>query len=730
MAIPIHATTMTSRNDRLVRPSLLMLVIGICAALLCEVFIFNLPYWQTRSSHEDTISAPTLGAGISREKKGELRITANHDDYVEVLSNNASEGIEYLRLNEQTGNHSAYLSTYDIVTKQPHDLGWYSGGTQRYISSADSRSRLIHVDGHAQGARVEFRDGVGTTIPVGSITINPHISFAVSAWRLSVETLLALAIAFFRPGSFLYRIPLRRSAGQRVVLLTAVLIQLAILFGIWELIGGPNVFRGTSYNGGSHWGDFEQYARLSDALIHGHTNLDLPVPSALKQLGNPYDPDVRNALSDGGKIPMFWDHAYFHGKYYSYFGVIPAIILYVPYQLLTHQWLPTSVAVLIFSLVAVSCMSWLVVMIARKMFPQTASLGTTLLLMIAATLGSSIIYQLSTPNFYSIPGVASLAFTSAGLACWLAAKRQGGDINPWLIALGSVSIAANLGCRPQFTIAVFLALPLFWDEIVRTRAFFSIRGLGNTIAALTPFLLVATGMGWYNAIRFGSPLDLGSNYNLTGFDMTNAHLPARNALLVMWYGLFQPSNVTLQFPFIGITPMPLPAWSPAEFSVGGLFAIAPFLFLALISPWLPLRSKGLVRGLACSAAGFGAFILMFDASLTGFAWRYYLDFAWLFVLAAVVVTFAGDHVTQTLIGAPNNGTEPEINTDGRSISIGIDLKPNPYMLTKALRLFVLIAVISSALFQFFALFIDQRYIPLIARNPRYYFTVAHWFLVI
>jgi len=33
-------------------------------------------------------------------------------------------------------------------------------------------------------------------------------------------------------------------------------------------------------------------------------------------------------------------------------------------------------------------------------------------------------------------------------------------------------------------------------------------------------VLVAAGLMWYNAARFGSPFDFGANYNLTGNDMT------------------------------------------------------------------------------------------------------------------------------------------------------------------------------------------------------------------
>lgn len=716
------AITVTHRYRR---SALIMLVLGISIAVLCEIFVFNLPYWQTKSLQEQTVNAPTLGRGMVRQENGVLRIVGDQQHYIEVQSSDDDNPIQYLRLNDLPSDTKTYTMTYGIITKQPNTLGWFSGGSKRHISSSDSRSRLVHIDGSAEGTRIEFEGSDGDVIPVGSITINPHIAFAINPLRLAFELLLGLMIAFLRPGSFLYRIRLRLHGGQLAALLTIVIAQLGIIYGVWLVIGGTNVYHGTYYDGGSHWQDYEQYARLADALIHGRTNLDLPVPDTLKQLINPYDPDIRNIIADGGKVPLFWDHAFYQGKYYSYFGVIPAVFLYMPYQIITGHWLSTSVAVLIFALLAALGLSWLVIMIARTLFPSTASIGMTILMMFAAALGSSLIYQTATPNFYSVPGVASLAFTSAGLCCWLAAKRPSRSINPWMIALGSLLIAANLGCRPQFVVAALLAFPLFWREIVHQRLFFSLRGLGNTIAAFAPFIIIAASLGWYNYIRFGSALNLGSNYNLTGFDMVNTRMPVRNTLLVSLYALFQPANLTAQFPFINTTQTPLPVWSPAEPSVGGLFSIAPFLLVALLSPWLLSRVKATIRAFACTALGLGVFVILFDSSLTGLAWRYYLDCAWLFIIATTVSCFACEH------------TSDESTHDWATAQTAITKNDKrPGLLTSApdltilLRLLILAAVVFSALFQFFALFTEHRYLPLINSNPRYYFAVAHWFLML
>ena len=56
-----------------------------------------------------------------------------------------------------------------------------------------------------------------------------------------------------------------------------------------------------------------------------------------------------------------------------------------------------------------------------------------------------------------------------------------------------------------------------------------------------PFVLVAAGLMWYNAARFGSPFDFGANYNLTSNDMTKRGFnPGRIGPALFYYLLALP----------------------------------------------------------------------------------------------------------------------------------------------------------------------------------------------
>ena len=98
-------------------------------------------------------------------------------------------------------------------------------------------------------------------------------------------------------------------------------------------------------------------------------------------------------------------------------------------------------------------------------------------------------------------------------------------------------MALVAGCRPQMVLFAALALPILWPRYITEKRLCSRAGAqGKRAAFILPVVLVAVGLMWYNAARFGSPFDFGANYNLTSNDMTRrgfavgAHRPGSRDL--------------------------------------------------------------------------------------------------------------------------------------------------------------------------------------------------------
>ena len=440
------------------------------------------------------------------------------------------------------------------------------------------------------------------------------------------------------------------STGGKVIQVVLTIVFIVSFLATFHLNYNPDVFQGMKYSETvHHYHNADQFAYMGDALIHGRLDMDLPVPDELLALENPYNTQDRIAMGSED-IPLYWDHAYYEGKYYCYFGVIPIVMFYVPYELITGQYMPTPLAIAIAGVLAIIAVCLLGRRIALRYFPETA---TTLSIMVCCFVfftASNFIYLAFVARFYSIPIVMSLFFTSLGLWFWLGsvrardAGRHGGSeevVSIPLIAAGSFCMACNLGCRPQFILACLLAFPIFYRQIFKTRALFSKKGLGATIAAIVPFVVVFVPLLAYNYARFGSPFDLGSNYNLTGFDMTNYYQWKKLTAWLIYSYLIQPIPFTDTFPYVAtaMTEHPEYGWAPNEPCFGGIFMLKPLLIAALLFPFCfkDLRKRHLFA-LMVMCLVFFVIVLIVDTRKAGITQRYFSDFAYyLAIMASVTI---------------------------------------------------------------------------------------------
>lgn len=136
---------------------------------------------------------------------------------------------------------------------------------------------------------------------------------------------------------------------------------------------------------------------------------------------NPYDYTARSRIAENGAT-IYFDYAFYNGKYYSYFGVVPALLFFVPFRLLTGMALPTAYAVL-FCCLAATIFTTILTVELSKHYGNNPSIGCVLFAIIIFNLGSGIAYQAFTPSFYCVPQAASYMFTVAGLSFWLLSKK-------------------------------------------------------------------------------------------------------------------------------------------------------------------------------------------------------------------------------------------------------------------------------------------------------------------
>ena len=127
--------------------------------------------------------------------------------------------------------------------------------------------------------------------------------------------------------------------------------------------------------------------------------------------------------------------------------------------------------------------------------------------------------------------------------------------------------------------------------------------------------------------------------NHLAFAMKNLNLVIDAPIILSGYYLFLPLRFTDQFPFLAVSPTPLPSWGFTEAMPGGLFTTVPLAIAALAQPFLRRRmhrsGRANMWGMLTACLILGLLTIALDSRLGGLGWRYIADFGWLFALAAL-----------------------------------------------------------------------------------------------
>lgn len=714
------------------------MAIAFVAVMILEVGFFNLGHWRTSRLQAATVGDAIIGEGLKSLGHHEYEITDPETATITVPVGARDSGapvrIGSVRVQATPGNTNEVPNQRNHYSRAAIQLNTTGGQTisgNTWVDSRDSDGvwedrlnildyttnpasqylifgkKLQYYDSHE--IRVRYLGDKGDFVLFDSIHANPVIPFEINPWRLLVELAFAAFFVLFRPRSGIYRMRVdERRVRQNLAIAGYVVAWSAIIVAIARFAMPKPSGLNTGF---MHWVDYGQYQRLADALIHGHTWLDLKVDPALTTMANPYDYFARRSIAADGTHTFYWDHAYYNGHYYCYFGVVPALLTFVPFQLVTGHWMPTWAAMGVFTTLAVVFGTLLVRRLARDYFPK-ASLGVVWLVIIGFNVATNLFVYVYSPNFYGMPINCSIAVTLVGLWFWQVSKRPDGTVNPWLIAAGSLCMALNFGSRPQFMAAWLLAFPLFWPQITKLRTLFSRKGLAPTIAAFVPFALVIPPLLAYNYVRFGSLFDFGQNYNLTGFDMTTRSSSPYTVLPDLFNQWFQQVDTAMRFPFIMQVDTTMAG--PNEPSIGGYFAIYPLALFALLFVLVrrQLRAHG-VWAMTVMMMALTAVVALFDCYKCGTAMRYYGDFAYLVMLSALFVVLAYATAAQH---------RPAVNLHAKGFSV------NRFLGFRTLQTMLVTLVFLTLLINLFGLFNENRLAAWHGTFSGTYTTVRSWFI--
>lgn len=627
----------------------LMALYWLILVVLLEFTLFNFRFYQGIGYDKINLDSFDTDGSIEQVSENEFRFNSNG---AKMTFNNIDAEVKNLYIDINcTGTLSdkpsfderkAFEENKRVKVKATIDDAGNSKGItmpEKYIVSTVDRTKYIplNLSGESHTLTLEFNNVENKSYNINSIAINKGVPFSINFIRIIVLFVCGILLYIIRPYSEFYSYRLNMDSKKQKRLIGIILAVQILLMGAGSFINPFYVYNTIGHQ--------NQYNELADALLDGHFYLNDVPDTKLAELDNPYDPEERGREGVYGS----WDHAYYNGKYYVYFGIVPALIFNIPAKLLFHKDITPQICILILIPVFIIMSYMLIYSLARR-FKEKNGEGIPLLLyiMLAELFvnGSGAAFIMVWPDMYGLPIFTALTLAVSGLYCWFSAfKDDEGDYRlsaPKLFA-GSLLLSLIAGARPQVLLVLFTAIPLFWNAVFKDRKLFSKNSVKQSLCFVLPVIFFALFMFWYNYARFGSIFDFGANYNLTTNDMTaRGFMPGRLMQGIFSY-ILQPMAFEGKFPYL-ISPSGATGFMGAtisEGSYGGIVFQAPVIFILLILPKLKaeLKEKQLFA-VTLMLIAFAFIIAGMDSVMAGILSRYAVDLDWMLILAAVIVVLA------------------------------------------------------------------------------------------
>ena len=614
--------------------TLSFLLAALCIALFLEGTIFNMRSYQTY--YYEPID---LTENLSIPSNLTL-VEGTEDQY--YTKSGSTVKFEIKDINAKINNiyfdvWASYNTNPCPVTITPS----YTDESNELYASAPSHTVNCEVEGTkylyfvTNGASEKLRLSVysdASTYIISGIYANVQKSFDFNAFRFILTFLIIFAAFMLRPKSKLYNCKLSFSSRQKAAIFAVAFVEIVLLVIISTL--NP-AFEG--YVSSHH----AQYNQLAESFLNGKLYLEAEPPAFLAEMENPYDYYARTHAAALNNQSYYWDAAYFDGHYYVYFGVLPVILFYLPFRAITGLDLSNRVVIQICLAFFVAGAFLLLEKVIKKFFnPSRIPFVSYIALSLILINSSGAVFIAKRPDFYSIPIILSLALVMFGLYFWLRSTDNPQKISSSSAFAGSLCMALVAASRPQFLLASILAIFIFWSAVFKERTLFSKKSFAQTVAICAPYVIVAAAVMWYNFARFGSPFDFGQNYNLTTNDMTGRGFRVERVGLSFFTYFLQPPKINSAFPFVNrvdITTSYL-GTTITEAMFGGIFVVIPLLWILFTLPSISKhlkKAKLLYPVIALTALS--VFTGLFDAQGAGLLQRYVADFAYLAILAAILV---------------------------------------------------------------------------------------------
>lgn len=584
-----------------------------CTFLQYRFFMPLLSGGEAKTLHADDITV-----------SGNAKLT---DDYIEI------NGEATLSFEPETALNSVELDVVGNVDAAARiswiDEGsaWGREGVEQKLNKLES-TRVVYLS--TQGKCSSATLNIRTNQPLKVVNIKLNMSpFSIQWLRVIVFTLL-IFLLFLAVKNRVWRqkLDLSEKSYSGQMLVTACFV----LFMVIVFLLSPGYEVNTEHCSLSKLvydtpDANDAYMMQTDAFAKGQISLDIEPSEELLNCENPYDSASRYG------IDYVWDFAFYNGKYYSYFGVVPMLIL-LPFRLLTGKFLSTYVFSFLLAVCAAFALSKLYSDVVRKLFKSVNALVYYASLT-ALLFGSGLAFLTARSWFYEVPYTSGLLLSFLALDNAVLYTQSAEKRNTKLI-LSALFLALSVGCRPTYLFTALPVLAMVVPTLLRQK---KKPMLLQALCFIAPLAVIGGLLAAYNYVRFDSIFEFGARYQLTVSDVRFNSLKNLPSLVqTMSCYLFEQPKISGVFPFVAIDYAPFVQMSQTAYLNGvvGLLAY-PLSWLTLLTPLaLKGRDKSAQRLVATLLIATLIMIAVIGTS-GGVAQRYACDYQWMAFLACGII---------------------------------------------------------------------------------------------
>ena len=599
---------------------------AILVILILELSIFNMNSYRLVFGDFEhlkyTVQNIKIEDGLTQED-GKYITTKEITKKVEI--DNINKEIGTIKLNIDTNRPIEYKIYYtDETSAEYRDLP-----SKTLVNEIEnSESIPTYLSGTSKKILVELKIPANTTFKIDSIELNSNIEF-----NFNIVRVLLLFLGWF----FLYamknfeefNIPYtKKNKLQLLVIIYVTLLAIWLVYWITDtsLIKTEDKTNDyiTPYMG-----------QAVDMVLDGKVYLEQEPSKELMNLSNPYDNTLRNTEN----VDYVWDMAYYNGKYYVYFGILPVLTVMAPYKFITGDYMELNTVVFIFATLTIIFIMKSIMLIFRRWF-KDVPFKFLILFFVAVISGGIIMWICRRPITYEVAIISGYYLVIQGIFFILKTIEKQ-KVNYIYMCLACLSLALAVACRPNLLIASLLIVPvllkIFINNIKNRENI-----LKNILVVAIPYGIVGISLMLYNYVRFDNIFEFGAQYQITVNDMRNLGNRIMTIPIGLMSYLFKIPTIISQFPFAQISYDTITFygyyWSSAM--AGGIFILSPICFALFLIPKIRKKINKELFFVIIMLSLVGIIICILDIVLGGNSQRYAADYAWMFLFAGMMTIMA------------------------------------------------------------------------------------------